>query len=141
SLKGVVYLKNANYSRYQGKPYVDCKIVTSDGPMALLQTHDIFAAGYPAVELLAYIRANHDKPITARIEGELISRKGISIVKANEFDYYVSVSTAQKASSILDSLKNGDTWLTANFKASFDDTVLSHAAQLTNNHNTTIKHD
>jgi hypothetical protein len=134
SLKGVVYLKNANYIRWGDKPYVDCKIVTSDGPMALLQTHDIFAVGYPAVELLAHIRASNDEPIKVRVVGELISRKGISIVKANDFDYYGGSAVENKASAILRSLKKGDPWLTANFKDSFDKTAQIHAAQLSNNH-------
>jgi len=130
-LKGTVYLKNAHYSGWGNKPYVDSKIVTSDAPLSwLLYTHDFFAVGIPAVELLAYIRAKNDEPVRARMVGSLVVRDGVSIVKAIEIDYFVSPHISMKAQDLLQRLRKGDAWLTANFKDSFDRTTQEHAAQL-----------
>ena len=126
-LKGMLYLVNADkIGKLSGKPFIDCKLVTSDEASLLLDKHDVLLVGIQAVKALAYIRANNDAPVKVLFEGKLLCRNGISIPRASEAEYFVSAEVATRAGVLMGRLRKGDSFL----EASFQKTAELHSQQL-----------
>ena len=129
-LAGVLYLHNADQILTK-KIVVDGKLVVigEDGSYILarlINTHDVILEGYQAVRALAFTRANGDSPIEVIFEGELLSRNGISIPRANKIKFLVPDKVSRKAKEIIVRLQKNDTFLAA----SFENTVQQHQQKL-----------
>jgi hypothetical protein len=131
-LEGKLYLQNAEQILSK-KIVVDGKIMVKgkNGSYILarlLNTHDVILEGYLAVQALAFTKANGDVPLNVFFSGELLSRNGLSIPKAEKLDFIVPETVSEKAREIMIRLQNKDTFLAA----SFENTVLQHQQELSN---------